>query len=622
MKDYYYLFLAFLLWSSSSAIVVNFKNVFPPFQSASIVIVIATVIWTGFLLLFDRSKVKALFDCDLMTWLKIAMLGFFGFCLYPVFYFYGLHSERPVEANVINYFWPLATLIFSFTFRVDQVTLKKLASIVFGSFGVVIAASTIPILRGNEEHILSFSFQDIPAYLLAGFGSLSFGLYSALRNKFIFQSENRYTRLDIKSRFVGFLWISCLFHITVNLFNLGGHVVNIEYQLSLKGFFFIVFYSIFNFSFAYYLWARAEKLPSFHTSLMAFLIPPMSAIFLSAFNNLPLNFNSIFGLLLIVIGLAIYQDYQNYITPLMGFIITYNLLGLLRISFPGESSSDEPSINFSIVEISVAIFSILASFILARTIQLCREERVLFIEIEDTLVRMAYLSDLDAEIVQSIDSFMIYMVDSEACFDVFDVANLIYFEREVSKHISEIVRTFQNRFSSQEQITLFRGEIDSLQEKISKWKFLKGESLSVFEWLILGILIFSTVSLIFVSHSSNRWHDFSSVTIGSCLVLFIFAIRDYDLRRPTTKSSFILMTQRISNLAQNHPYLPYDLMISTRITKRLEETVRSMLSTKIRTMRNGVMEEVEFKQTPTIYQSISYVLGLALLLLVSYILLK
>jgi len=622
MKDYYYLILTFLLWSTSSAVVVNFKDVFPPFQSASIVIAIATAAWTGFLLLFERNKVEALFSCGLITWLKIAILGFFGFFLYPVFYFYGLHSERPVEANVINYFWPLATLIFSFIFRVDQITLKKLASVIFGSFGVIIAASTIPILRNTQEHILSFGFQYIPAYLLAGFGALSFGLYSALRRKFITQVGNKYVDLDVKSRFVGFLWVSLSLHIFINLFNLGNPGGLISYQLSLKGCLFILLYSMLNFSLAYYLWAYAEKLPSFYTSLMAFLIPPISAIALSIFNNLPLNFNSIFGLLLIVIGLAIYQDYQSYITPLMGFLITYNLLGLLRISFPSSINLNEVGINFSIVQTIVAIFSILASFILARAIQHYREEHELFVNIESTLVKIAYLGNLDGELINCIDNFMNYMIDSEAKFDAFDIANLMNFEKSSKVYIAEIVKAFRNKIVSQEQIALFDNEIDNLQEKICKWKFLKGESLSAFEWLILGLLIFSTVSLVFISRGPSSWHDFSSVALSSSLVLFIFAIRDYDLRRPAHKSSFILLTQRVSDLAQRPPYVPYDLIVCTRITKELENIVRQKVGRNIRTKKDGTMIEIAFKHTSDFYHQITYILGIIIFILISYVMFR
>jgi drug/metabolite transporter (DMT)-like permease len=556
-------------------------------------------------------------------------LGFFGFFLYPIFYFYGLHSSQPVEANIINYFWPLATLIFGFFLGVDKITLKKSASIIFGFLGVLVAASTIPILGGVRNNGLDWNLQNsYGSYILAGLGALSFGFYSALRTKFVQVNEagrDKYSNLNVKARFIGFLWVSCLLHILFALIRLSGFGSQgafVSYHFSLVGCIFIVFYSIFNFSLAYFLWSYVEKLPSFYTTTMAFLIPPISAIFLSLFNNLPFNSNSIFGLLLIVIGLSIYQDYQNYITPLMGFIITFDLFGVLRLSLPSKIPEiNEVSISLMIVQVVVAVFSILASFILARTVQLYREELDLFVKIEDKLVRIAHLGNLDRELLTNIDSYMNYMIDNESKFDPFDLTDLVNFEKENRMHVKKIITSFK-KISLSTNISQFNSEIDDLQEKVSRWKFIKGESLSVFEWIILGLLIFATVCLVFVSPGKNQMHNFATVALSSCLVLFMFAIRDYDLRRPANKSSFILIVQRISALAKLPPYLPYELISRTRITELLAETVRSKMHSKIRTNKNGSVVESEFNKTPAFYNTTNYILGFIILALVSYSILR
>jgi hypothetical protein len=102
----------------------------------------------------------------------------------------------------------------------------------------------------------------------------------------------------------------------------------------------------------------------------------------------------------------------------------------------------------------------------------------------------------------------------------------------------------------------------------------------------------------------------------------MFAIREYDLRRPTKKSSFILMTQRISDLAQLPPYLPNDLISSTRITKELEKMFSQTTSKCIRTIRNGSTVDVILKHTTDIYHVASYALGIFIFILVSYIILR
>jgi drug/metabolite transporter (DMT)-like permease len=622
MKNYYVLFTIFFLWSTSSLVVVNFKNILPPFQSASLVALISTVFVTAGFFLFRKSKLKALLKCNMKSWAKIFVLSFFGFFLYPICYFHGLHSGQPVEANIINYFWPLATVVFGFFLNVDKFSIKKLFSVMFGFFGVIIAASTIPILHGSQQ-VLTWNPQYVPAYLFAGLGALSFGLYSALRKKFLEQG-GEYANLDIQSRFLGYLWVSLSLHLVINLINLGSQNSLIISQITLKPLIFIFIYSLLNFSLAYYLWAYTEKLPSFYTSMMAFLIPPISAIALSLFSGIPLNSNSIFGLLLIVIGLSIYQDYQNYINPLTGFLVTFDLFGLLRVAFPGklELVELEITIGIGLVQIVVAIFSILASFILARAVHLYREERDLFLKIEDRLVRIAHLGDLEPGLMITVDTYMNYMIDNEARFEQFDLASLIGFEKQSKKYISEMYNAFKIKKTSPGEIAQFKVEIDDLQEKISQWKFLKSEALSSFEWLILAVLIVATVSLVFVSRGNNRWHDFSTVALSSCLALFMFAIRDYDLRCPTNKPSFILMTQRISELAQVPPYMPYALIEHSRITKSLELTVKQKIGKFVRTKQGNTIVEVDFKATNDFYYITSYALGMIVFILICYVILK
>ena len=133
MKNYFYpLYLAFILWATSSTIVVNFKGLFPPFQAASVVTILATIFVTILFLIIDKKVIVNLFNCRADQLLLLSLIGFCGLFLYPIFYFFGLHSEWPLEANVINYCWPMIGAFFGFIFKVEKATFKKLISVALG----------------------------------------------------------------------------------------------------------------------------------------------------------------------------------------------------------------------------------------------------------------------------------------------------------------------------------------------------------------------------------------------------------------------------------------------------------------------------------------------------------
>ena len=247
MRHYCFLCMAFLLWSLSSSIVVKFKNILPPFQSASLVLILSACISTFCVIIVRPEYIISLIRTDCTNRKQIFLLGFLGFFLYPIFYFYGLHSPKPLEANILNYVWPIIALSFGFLLKVEKVTSKKIAAVVLGFLGVLITASTMSKLDSPSE--LRWEGDNIFPYLISLVGATSYGLYSALIKR---QGMKKCEHLSSVSKFIGFLWTGAVLHVCFNFLFFDKETFTSSFNPD--GLIYLVFYALFNFSLAYFLW--------------------------------------------------------------------------------------------------------------------------------------------------------------------------------------------------------------------------------------------------------------------------------------------------------------------------------------------------------------------------------
>jgi drug/metabolite transporter (DMT)-like permease len=99
--------VAIALWSSLAAIATSLKTI-PPFELVAMSCALASVAgfaWAA----ATGEKLSALRRVPLGYWL----LGVYGLFGYHAAYFFALQNAPPVEANLINYFWPLLIVLFS-----------------------------------------------------------------------------------------------------------------------------------------------------------------------------------------------------------------------------------------------------------------------------------------------------------------------------------------------------------------------------------------------------------------------------------------------------------------------------------------------------------------------------
>jgi drug/metabolite transporter (DMT)-like permease len=100
-------FAALLVWSSLASLTALAAPM-PPFQLAAITFSIGTVVG----LVYARATRQPLVGPKSIPAGALA-LGVYGLLGYHVCYFYALQQAPPLEANLINYLWPLLIVVFA-----------------------------------------------------------------------------------------------------------------------------------------------------------------------------------------------------------------------------------------------------------------------------------------------------------------------------------------------------------------------------------------------------------------------------------------------------------------------------------------------------------------------------
>ena len=98
---------AILLWSALTLLVTFVPGV-PPFQLVAVTFFIGSVVVLVKWYLAGQCTVERLIH----PW-RVWLLGIAGIFGYHAFYFAALYLAPPLEANLINYLWPLLIVLFS-----------------------------------------------------------------------------------------------------------------------------------------------------------------------------------------------------------------------------------------------------------------------------------------------------------------------------------------------------------------------------------------------------------------------------------------------------------------------------------------------------------------------------
>ena len=133
-KEYIYVGICILLWSTSATVT---KLLLSSFNSMQILAINSFIAFTFLLILnFVRGYLKELKKLKLKDYLQIAGIGFLGTFLYNLFLYLGINSMLASQAYILNYLWPIMTVVFACIILKEKMTFRKIIAVILSFIGV------------------------------------------------------------------------------------------------------------------------------------------------------------------------------------------------------------------------------------------------------------------------------------------------------------------------------------------------------------------------------------------------------------------------------------------------------------------------------------------------------
>ncbi|WP_026868458.1 DMT family transporter [Inquilinus limosus] len=157
---------AVLMWATL-ALLATWSRAIPPFQLTGMAFAVAFLIGLGWMALQGRSPLAAARQRP-AVWL-LGVGGLFG---YHLVFFMALRLAPPVEANLINYAWPLLIVLFSALLPGERLRWWHIAGAALGLLGVVVLIGGRGVVF-DPRFALGYGAAMLSAMIWAGYSVLS-----------------------------------------------------------------------------------------------------------------------------------------------------------------------------------------------------------------------------------------------------------------------------------------------------------------------------------------------------------------------------------------------------------------------------------------------------------------
>ncbi len=278
-KTYIYAFISIFFWSTVAVTAKLLLGELNNFQ----------LLWANsffalaFLVVLNvcTGNIKKLATYTIKDYLLTTLIGLPGTFLYSVFYYEGTDVLPASLAFIINYLWPVMSIIFAGIILKEKITLRKMIAVTLSFCGVAFA------VRGELSVMNPRTIKGVIFCLL---GAVSYGLFTALNQKINYDKT-----LSIMINYV-VTFITTTFIVTFK----GDLFVPSVTQLA--GF---AWLGVFTLATANTLWVTAlqDVKRTAKVSNLAYITPFASLIWTSAILKEHISLNFFVGLLFIVAGI-------------------------------------------------------------------------------------------------------------------------------------------------------------------------------------------------------------------------------------------------------------------------------------------------------------------------------
>lgn len=280
-KQYIYAGISIFLWSTTATVTKILLSSINSMQIllfgsffASIYLLIVNII---------KGNLKQLKDYRINDYLQIAGIGILGTFLYNLFLYLGINKMQASQAFIINYLWPIMTVIFACFILKEKMTFRKMVAIVLSFIGVIIVTSNGSLLNVEKESIIGA--------LCCVLAAISYGLFSAINKK---KNYNNYLSMML------FYMVSFIISLLYILFSKEWFVPESNQLIGL------LWIGVFTSATAFTSWAIAlEKGDTAKISNLAYITPFLSLIWTSLVLKEIISIYAIIGLIVIILGILI-----------------------------------------------------------------------------------------------------------------------------------------------------------------------------------------------------------------------------------------------------------------------------------------------------------------------------
>ena len=279
-KTYLYAACAILMWSTMPTVSKLLLTELDSYTVLCISSLFAAI--ALFIINLCSHKWSILKSYRFMDYLKIAAIGLPGVFLYYVLYYLGAERMLASQAFIVNYLWPIMSIVFACIILKEKMTVRKVIAVIMSFLGVFTVAG---------KDLVHFNAGIVLGSLFCFLGAVCYGLYTALNKKSPYDKQVSMTVTTVTS-----------FLLSLLILLLRGKAVTVT-AAQIPG---IIWNGVFTMALANLAWALA--LAAGNTakiSNLAYITPFLSLIWTSLVLKEPINPASIIGLCLIVLGIFV-----------------------------------------------------------------------------------------------------------------------------------------------------------------------------------------------------------------------------------------------------------------------------------------------------------------------------
>lgn len=228
------------------------------------------------------GNIKKLKQYKAKDYVISALIGLPGTFFYYVFYYGGADRMLASQAFIVNYLWPIMSIVFACIILKEKMTLRKAIAVIISFMGVA-------IVTGSDFTHLS---KDVmTGTIMCVSAAICYGIFTSLNQKFNYDKQ-----LSMMINYI-------VTYILTGIINIAGGDAFVPEASEILGF---VWNGVFTMAIANTAWAIAlESGKTAKISNLAYITPFVSLIWTSLILKEELNINFVLGLIAIVLGIFI-----------------------------------------------------------------------------------------------------------------------------------------------------------------------------------------------------------------------------------------------------------------------------------------------------------------------------